>query len=105
MFRARERGMSFWPFAISLLALIVLLIRWLDATSKRDQFQKNAEQAKAAQADAETRLTEANQKLLKVSEKVGFTGGGSASDPALIEAQIKEYGGKLKESLIAVYPA
>ena len=52
MFRARERGMSFWPFAVSLLAVIVLLVMYFGVASERDQ-------AIAAKKSADTRATDA----------------------------------------------
>jgi hypothetical protein len=105
MFRARERGMSFWPFAISLLLLIVLVIMWFSATSERDQWKASFDQARRNQEQAEKERNEANQRVIAISSGTGFTGGGNATDPARIAAQIKEYGDKLVPSLTYEFPS
>ncbi len=40
MFRARERGRCVWPFAISLLALIVTIVLYVGANTDRETAQK-----------------------------------------------------------------
>jgi BRCA1 C Terminus (BRCT) domain len=104
MFRARERGMSFWPFAISLLGLVVFIILWFSATSERDNANRSAATAENNRKLMEQEKDDANKRLLAASKEIGFTTGGNFSDPAEIQRQLKEYGLKLADTLTIEFP-
>lgn len=104
MFRARERGMSFWPFAISLLGLIVFIILWFSAASERDNANASAARAENQRKAAVEEKDAALSRLGAVSKEVGFLSGGNMSDPAEILRQLKEYRGKLIDTLVIEFP-
>jgi hypothetical protein len=87
--------MSFWPFAVSLLLVVVLVVMWFSATSERDQWKADAEKARSAQKKAEEDLQGKIKEFQEVSRQTGYLGGGSTSSAAEIAAAIKEYGTKL----------
>lgn len=105
MFRARERGMSFWPFAVSLLALIAFVIMWFSATSERDDAKRQADRAAKDRSDMQDQLDAANKKLVAVSKATGFTSGGTTTNPEEIANQIKEYAPKLRDTMTITFPA
>lgn len=104
MFRARERGMSFWPFAISLLLLIVLVIMWFSATSERDQWKASFEKAEKLRKDADTAQTTANANYIAASNVVGYTGAGSTTSVDAVKAAVKDTGDKLGAILTLEFP-
>jgi len=95
MFRAREGGMSFWPFAVSLLLVVVLVVMWFSVTGERDQWKADFAKADARQKKAEEDLQAKIKEFQEVSKNTGYLGGGSTSNAAEIAAAIKEYGTKL----------
>jgi len=99
MFRARERGMSFWPFAVSLLLVVALVVMWFSASSERDQFKADAAKANARAKSAEESLQTKIKEFQDVSKSTGFLGGGSTSDAKAIEQAMKEYGPKLGDAM------
>lgn len=105
MFRARERGMSFWPFAVSLLGLIVFIILWFSAASERDNANAAAARAENQRQAAVKEKEETLSRLGAVSKEVGFLAGGNMSDPAEILRQLKEYGPKIRDTLTVEFPA
>jgi NAD-dependent DNA ligase len=105
MFRARERGMSFWPFAISLLLLIVLVIMWFSATSERDQWKASFDKAQTNQKAAEAERDAANKRLVEASTPTGYTAGGSTISADAVKAAIADTGGKLGTILSIEFPA
>src|SRR5262245_13923442 len=105
MFRARERGMSFWPFAVSLLLLLAFVIMWFSATSERDQAKLQAQKAVDSMKAMEEERNTTNAKMVAVSKAAGFTGGSTTTDPAEIERQMKDYAGKLKQTMTAKFPS
>jgi hypothetical protein len=105
MFRARERGMSFWPFAVCLLGLLVFLLFWFSASTDRDNALAAAAKAQAAAKQAEEEKNAANTKLLAVSKSTGFLGGGNFTDAAELEKQFAEYKAKLKDAVTVTFPA
>jgi uncharacterized protein (UPF0333 family) len=104
MFRARERGMSFWPFAVCLLGLLIFVFLWFGATSERDNSNAVAAKAQAAAKQAEEEKNAANTRLLAVSKAVGFQTGGNFTDAAELERQMKEYATKIREAATTTYP-
>src|SRR6185503_1054027 len=102
MFRARERGMSFWPFAISLLLLIVVVILMFDANSKADQWHATAVKAEQTRKETEEANLKLTQQLQSVSADTGFIEGSYTTANA-IKAKIKEYGPNLAKSMTATF--
>ena len=96
MLRARERGMSFWPFVVALLAVVVLVLMWTSATSERDEAKNQARQAQAAKDASEKRLQEEIKKAQSSGTAVGFLSGGNTTDAEAVAAQMKEYGEKIR---------
>jgi hypothetical protein len=87
--------MSFWPFAVSLLLVVVLVVMWFSATGERDQWKNDAAKADARLKKAEEDLQAKIKEFQEVSRNTGYLGGGSTSSAADIAAAIKEYGTKL----------
>ena len=104
MFRARERGMSFWPFAVCLLGLLIFVFLWFGATSERDNANAAAAKAQAAAKQADEEKNAANTRLLAVSKAVGFQTGGNFTDAAELDRQVKEYAAKIKAAATTTYP-
>jgi len=96
--------MSFWPFAISLLLLIVFVVMWFSVSGERDQFKASAEKAENLRKNAETAREEAVAKFQAVSKDIGFLSG-STTDSAVIKAQLAEYGPKLRDAMTITFPA
>ncbi len=105
MFRARERGMSFWPFVVSLLLVIVLVVMWFSATSERDQWKASFEKAEGIRKTAEAGQLEKITALQELSKRVGWTGGGNTSDPAQIDKDLKDTGTRLGDILTIEFDA
>jgi hypothetical protein len=91
--------MSFWPFAVSLLLVVVLVVMWFSATSERDQWKADAEKAKSMLRNAEGEQQGKIKELQEVSKRVGWLGGGSTSNPTDIDRDMKEYATKLKDAM------
>jgi hypothetical protein len=91
--------MSFWPFAVSLLLVVVLVVMWFSATSERDQWKADAEKARGQSKQAEEALQAKIKEFQEVSRNTGYLGGGATSNAAEIAAAIKEYGTKLGDIL------
>lgn len=104
MFRARERGMSFWPFAIALLGLLVFVFLWFGVTSERDNMSASLARSEQAKKQAEEALSKANSRYQEVSKLVGFLGGGNFTDPAELDRQVKEYAPKIKDAGTVTFP-
>ena len=79
MFRARERGMSFWPFAVSLVVIIVLLVLWYSAVNDRDKAMGLEKQARDDKALAEKKFEDRNARIVKISKAVGCTNTAAAA--------------------------
>ena len=104
MFRARERGMSFWPFAVCLLGLLIFVFLWFGATSERDNANTQLAKAQATAKEADKEKDAANSRLLAVSKLVGFQGGANVTDAAELDRQVKEYAAKIKEAGTVTFP-
>jgi uncharacterized protein (UPF0333 family) len=96
--------MSFWPFAVCLLGLLIFVFLWFGATSERDNSNAVAAKAQAAAKQADEEKNAANTRLLAVSKAVGFQTGGNFTDAAEIDRQVKEYAAKIKEAATTTYP-
>jgi hypothetical protein len=96
--------MSFWPFAVCLLGLLIFVFLWFGASSERDQANAAATRAQAAAKQAEEEKNAANTKLLAVSKATGFLGGGNFTDAAELEKQFAEYKAKLKDAVTVTFP-
>jgi hypothetical protein len=105
MYRARERGMSFWPFAVSLLLLIALVFMWFGASSERDQWKARADKATADAARAEQEKVEEIRKFQEASRHVGFLEGGNTSSSEALSRTIKEWGEKYKPLFTVEFPS
>jgi hypothetical protein len=97
--------MSFWPFAVSLLLLFVFVFLWFGAASERDNALASAAKAETQRKAMEEEKTASIAKLAAVSKAVGFQTGGNMSDPAEIDRQLKEYGPKLRDTMIMEFDA
>lgn len=73
MFRARERGMSYWPFVITLVTTLVFVVQWYQTDEQLTKARSDAAAAKAAEKRATDRWTEAQQKMLELGELTGWT--------------------------------
>src|SRR5262245_25633423 len=104
MFRARERGMSFWPFAICLLGLLIFVFLWFGATSERDNALAQASRAESARKTAEDERAKTLDKFQKVSNATGFLAGGNFTDVAELDRVVKEYAAKIKDAATVTYP-
>src|SRR5262245_35775332 len=104
MFRARERGMSFWPFAVCLLGLLIFVFLWFGATSERDNANASLAKAQQAEKKSEEEKNLANSRLLTVSKLVGFMGGANVTDAAELDRQVKEYAAKIKDAGTVTFP-
>lgn len=104
MFRARERGMSFWPFAVCLLGLLVFVFLWFGATSERDNFSAQVARLQQEKTQLEKDVKDKTQAYFNASKSTGFLGGGNLTDAAELERQLKEYGPKIKEAGTISFP-
>lgn len=104
MFRARERGMSFWPFAVTLVLLLVFIFLWFSAAGERDNALQAEARAKAAAAKAEEDRKKDVEALNKLAERVGFRAGGDRASPEEIERQLKDYGPRIRDALTIEFP-
>lgn len=104
MFRARERGMSFWPFVVSLLLLIVFVIMWFSATTERDEAKAKQAKAEAAEKKAQEDLQNANKNYINASTVVGYTGGGSGTSPEAVTGAMKDVKDKIAADTTVTFP-
>lgn len=104
MFRARERGMSFWPFAISLFALIALVVVLFSVMGERDQWRDKAGKAEARAKENEDSKNNVVAQYVKGSGAVGFLSGGSITDGEAAAASLKEYVDKYRAALVVEFP-
>src|SRR5262245_32979917 len=104
MHRARERGMSFWPFLVTLILLMVVVIMWFSASSERDNALAAEKKAKAAREEWEQKWTTLNSKFTQATAAVGYQGGEGYVDAAMVQAGIADYGKKLREIMVIEFP-
>jgi hypothetical protein len=104
MFRARERGMSFWPFAVSLLVLIVMVVLWFGANSELDQWKRTAAKAETDRKEMEEARNKAQRDYQTTTKSVGYQEGTYTTGPK-VDAAIKEMAPKIKEALTATFDA
>jgi BRCA1-like protein len=103
MFRARERGMSFWPFVVSLLVLAVFVLMWFSVSGERDNAKRDAQAQKERADRLEAERKADIQKFQEASSQVGFLAGGNTTDAATVKAQMDEYGKKIQEQAVVEY--
>jgi hypothetical protein len=90
MFRTRERGMSYWPFVVTLLAFFVMTYMWYEASKSQDQDRSTIRQL---QSDVQTQKDKAfqlDQALQLVGEKTGYANERNEPDPEKLAAGVKE---------------
>ncbi len=90
MFRTRERGMSYWPFVVTLAAFFAMTYMWYDAGSHA---QQNKDTIRDLQAQVQTQKEKAvqlDQHLMLVGEKTGFADASDRPDAERIAAGVKE---------------
>lgn len=73
MFRARERGMSYWPFVITLVTTIFFVIQWYQTDEKLTKARSDAVAAKATASQATTKWETEHQKMLDLQDVLGAT--------------------------------
>lgn len=77
--RARERGMSYWPFVVTLLLLFVAAYMAYENNQRATQLNEDLQKAKDRAAAADERYTEVSQKYDQVKNKTGFVEGQDVS--------------------------
>jgi hypothetical protein len=97
--------MSFWPFAVCLLALLACILWGFSASSERDQALRSAQTAENARKDMEQQRDDKIHIISEISKRTGFMAGASQTNPAEIEAQMKDYGAKLRDTMTIKFPA
>lgn len=100
MIRARERGMSYWPFVIALIALLVMTYMWYEASKDTEDLKSNL---RAAQTQATAKQEEVNSLKLKLDElqvDVGFSHDSEQRpDGEKIRARVQEFVAQTGEQL------
>jgi len=72
MIRARERGMSYWPFVITLVALLVMTYMWYEADKVQDDQKSNLRNATAKLTAETDRAREFDEALDLLRNEFGF---------------------------------
>ena len=100
MFRTRERGMSYWPFVVTLVAFFVMTYMWYEAGKSQDQDKDTIRQL---QSDVQTQKDKAfqlDQALQLVGEKTGYANDRNEPDAEKIGAGVKELLDSLRGSMM-----
>ncbi len=72
MIRARERGMSYWPFVITLVALLVMTFMWYEASKDQDDLKNSLRTATTRATEATEKARGFDEALDLLREDVGF---------------------------------
>jgi hypothetical protein len=96
--------MSFWPFAVCLLGLLIFVFLWFGASGERDNANATIARLQADKAKLDDEVKAVTQKYFNASKGTGFLGGGNLTDAAELERQLKEYAGKIKEAGTITFP-
>ncbi len=99
MFRARERGMSYWPFVVSLVALLVVTFMWYEAMKVEEDLRSDASRAKTATSEWQTKYTAMNNRLLELVDSTGYAGTDSYPDKEAIGADVQKFLTSMREQL------
>ncbi|MCG3135227.1 MAG: hypothetical protein HMLKMBBP_02738 [Planctomycetes bacterium] len=70
--RGRERGMSFWPFVITLLLFLVTVYLWYEASSKHEQQVSEIATLRDKLKAADEAKTDYNNRILALETATGF---------------------------------
>lgn len=73
--RARERGMSYWPFVVTLVLFLVMFYMYYEASSKATDLESRLNAAVAARTQAEERESAISQAADRIRNKTGFVEG------------------------------
>lgn len=90
MFRTRERGMSYWPFVVTLLAFFVMTYMWYEAGKNQDQDKATIRQLTDQLQAQKDKAFQREQALLLVGEKTGYVDDGRFPDAEKISAGVKQ---------------
>jgi hypothetical protein len=104
MHRARERGMSFWPFLVTLILLLVLVVMWFSASGERDNALAQKKRAEESELAAKQETERMVRQLNAATGAVGFPGGGGWIDPELVKTQLADYGKRLRDAMVVTFP-
>ena len=92
MIRARERGMSYWPFVICLIALLVMTYMWYEASKDTDGLRSDLSAANREKAELTTQLTSTRLTLDELQSFTGFSADdGRKPDGEKMRARVQEF--------------
>jgi hypothetical protein len=97
--RGREAGMSFWPFVIALVLVLVAVVFWYDGTKDTERIKKERDDARAEAASWKDRFDKANGKLIDLVPATGFPDAENHPDRAKIADSLTAFLDKWREKL------
>lgn len=99
MFRTRERGMSYWPFVVTLLAFFVMTYMWYEAGKNQDTDKATIRDLQSQLQTQKDKAFQLDQQIQLVGERTGFANDRNEPDPEKISAGIKELLDALRGSM------
>ncbi len=101
MYRARERGMSYWPFVVALVGLLAMTYMWYEAGSKRDDMLGEIARLKGEKASLDEKWRKERDAALRVSELVGWSSElDKITDPDRANESLRAFVQQCREQLV-----
>ena len=100
MFRARERGMSYWPFVVTLVALLVMTYMWYEASKNQDGDAQKVARLMASEAKAKEDLRLKDDLIQRIGEVTGFANERDEPDPERLKQGIADLLDGLRGSVV-----
>jgi len=95
--RGREAGMSFWPFVVALVLVLVAVVFWYDGTKDHEKTKQDLA-TKAAEAQSwKDRFGEANKKLIALVDVTGYPDAASHPDAEKLQTELVGFADKWRE--------
>lgn len=103
--RSREAGMSFWPFVIALVMVLVLVFVWYDGTKDTEKIQGDLVRANAEAKHQQERFKAANDALIELVEVTGFPNAEGKPDKQQVADAIATFLDKWREKMTIEFDA
>lgn len=97
--RGREAGMSFWPFVIALVLVLVAVVFWYDGTKDTEKIRSERDAARAEAQSWKDRFDKANGKLIDLAPVTGYPDAENHTDRAKLSAEMVAFLDKWREKL------
>jgi len=104
MFRARERGMSYWPFVVTLVALLFMSYMWYEASKNQENDRSAVVRLTTEKQSADEALRAMKVRFQEVGAVTGFANDRDEPDPELLKQGIADLMNGLRTSVVLKFP-